>query len=129
MSFTFDYVPDDLAPLPAGGYGPAGLNGTLPGQGISQSFEVDLIGIELAGQVDYSVSVLRSDLPNPAVFIFDSNFQLIGSQDDSLLGVNPFLEFTPFSTGVYYFGITDLTGGIGDYTLVVTPSGSPIFFS
>ncbi|NEO33216.1 MAG: hypothetical protein F6K36_22880 [Symploca sp. SIO3C6] len=122
--FIFDNLGDSLAPIPAGGYGPSGLNDSLFRQGISQPFEVDLIPVTLAGGVDYSISVFGQStfggsLPNPYLAIFDGNGQFLREIDDSVLfGADPFTNFRAPITGTYFFGITDLNGGTGDYTLV-----------
>jgi hypothetical protein len=132
--FFADVVNDSLAPVPAGGYGPSGLNDSLLGQGISQPFEVDLISMTLAGGVDYAVTVFGlstfgGSLPDPYLLIFDPNGQLLAYQDNSFIfGSDPFLEFRAPVTGNYTFGITDVNGGIGDYTLVADAAGPPIFF-
>ncbi|MGK7894532.1 MAG: hypothetical protein AB4372_13125 [Xenococcus sp. (in: cyanobacteria)] len=45
--------------------------------------------------------------------------QFLGGVDDSFLfGTDPFTNFRAPVTGTYFFGITDLNGGTGNYTLV-----------
>ena len=93
--------------------------------------EVDLFTYDFIGQVDYVASVLGASnvggtLPNPEVGIYDSAGTLLASNDDSFaLGADPLLQFTAPFTGTYYIGVTDPTGGIGSYTLVVDQAGVP----
>jgi hypothetical protein len=133
------FVYDDLTnpngvPYPADSYGPDALNGNLPGQGISQPFEVDLIPMDLAGGVDYAalvsgLSLGGGSLPDPylEIYFFDNTsqtFHLIDEQDNSsLFGSAPYIEFNAPFTGTYYLGVTDVAGGTGDYTLAFSASG------
>jgi hypothetical protein len=129
MEFFLDILNDSATPVAAGGYGPDGLAGFLPGQGISQPGEVDLIAMELVGQVDYAATALGGTLPDPFLVIWDSNFQVVDYGDNSFaLGPDPLLQFRAPFTGTYFVGVTDITGGTGDYTLTVSPAGPPVFF-
>jgi hypothetical protein len=101
---------------------------------ISAPSELDLFPVDLVGQVDYVASVLGAStaggsLPDPVVGVFDGAGNLLAVNDDSFaLGLDPLLQFTAPTNGTYYVGVTDLTGGVGDYTLVVDQAGPPVFF-
>ena len=122
--FVIDNLGDSLAPIPPGGYGPSGFNDSLFRQGIAQPFEVDLIPVTLAGGVDYTINVFgRStfggSLPDPYLAVWDGNGQFLGEVDNSFLfGADSSTTFRAPASGTYIFGITDLRGGVGDYTLV-----------
>jgi hypothetical protein len=63
-------------------------------------------------------------LADPAVIFYDAYGTEIGWQDDSpQAGLDPHVEFVAPYSGLYYVGVTDLTGGTGSYTpaLVETP--------
>lgn len=138
--YTFDDLTNpNNVPYPAQSYGSDSLNGSLPGQGIEQAFEIDLIPMALASGVDYTAYVSGAqsgggDLLDPYLaigYLDQSNqLQILTDQDNSsLFGSDPYIQDfeVPF-TGTYYMLVTDTTGGVGDYTLNFSASGPPVFF-
>jgi hypothetical protein len=96
--------------------------------------EIDAFQVDLIGGVDYVAAVLGAStaggvLPDPAVAVFDGAGNQVAFSDDSLaLGLDPMAQFTAPTSGTYTVAVADLSGGTGDYTLVVDQAGVPISF-
>ena len=82
--------------------------------------------ISVSGEFDWFRLDLIGSLRDPAVFLADSQGRIINWMDDSFaLGSDPLLQFRAPSSGTYYLGVGDLTGGVGTYTLVFDQAGVP----
>src|SRR3712207_1762917 len=93
--------------------------------------EIDMYPVELVAGTSYTLAVGGASsglgtLADPAVILFDEYGTVLGHQDDSqLAGLDPHSEFVAPYSGVYYVGVTDLTGGVGSYTpALVETSGA-----
>lgn len=106
------------------------LQGTIP---TSNTFS--LTGFNLQAGVTYAFLAAGSTegggtLANPDMAVFGSNNgQITGNalayNDDSFLSVDPLIEFTPKVSGEYIVAVGG-HGGVGTFSLDVTPAGPPI---
>jgi hypothetical protein len=95
-------------------------------ESIDDADDEDVFSVDLARGVDYEVTVLGEEGLDPLVKIFDEDGELVLSDDDSLLGPDPYLQFTvPFS-GTYDVVVSDPDEGTGDYTLLLGESDAPL---
>jgi hypothetical protein len=96
---------------------------------IDVSGDYDFLVAELPGLVDHRVTVFGESngrsLPDPRVFIFDENFNYIGTQDDSQFGLDVFYKFQTTYNGLYYFAVGDATNGTGTYEFSLNFEGLP----
>ena len=97
-------------------------------ESIDESGDEDVFGVTLAEGVGYQVTVLGGEAQelDPQVEIFDEDGELLFSDDDSLLGPNPYLQFTAPFSGTYDLVVSDPDGGTGDYTLLLGESDAPL---
>jgi hypothetical protein len=102
---------------------------------IEAPLEVDLFGVGLSEQVEYTVSVFGAlnaggTLAEPVLVILDSAGEEIGTIDDSpSLDFDSQFKFTAPTTDVYYLAVADFTGGVGDYTIEIDSAEPPTFIT
>ncbi len=84
----------------------------------------DWFGISLTAGTRYQFSLDGSTLADPYLSLYSSGGSLIGSDDDSGIGLNALLQFTPTTSGTYYLG-ADGYSGTGSYTLSATATAAP----
>jgi hypothetical protein len=93
----------------------------------------DIVPSELVGGLDYAAVVYGASnaggtLPDPMLTLLDSEFNVLGQNDDSFaFGRDPFLQFQAPYTGTFYFAIEDYYGDGGTYTFSNTFAGFPIY--
>lgn len=94
-----------------------------------------LTGFDLQAGVTYAFLAAGSTegggtLPNPDMAITDTDaagnpVNVLAYNDNSFLSVDPLIQFTPNVSGEYVVAVGGL-GGVGTFTLDVTPAGPPI---
>ncbi len=94
----------------------------------------DLFSFNLIGGIDYvatalGASNLAGTLRDPAIQVFDSNFNLIAQGNNSFaLGSDPLVQFKAPGNGTYHFQVFAADGGTGTYEFVADQAGVPVFF-
>jgi hypothetical protein len=94
-----------------------------------------LTGFRLQAGVTYAfLAAGRTEgggtLPNPDMAVFDTNaagqpVHALAYNDNSFLSVDPLIQFTPKISGEYIVAVGG-RGGVGSFSLEVTPAGPPI---
>jgi hypothetical protein len=78
--------------------------------------------IDLEEGVVYEAAVLSDELLDPVVEVFDEDGELLFSDNDSLFGLEPYLQFTVPEDGTYEIVVSDIEDETGDYTLLLGES-------
>lgn len=99
-------------------------NGTFTGS-IDFSGDTDRFEVTLTAGVMYEFalegsSVDKGTLSDPVIKLFDSNDNLVGSDDDGGGNYNSLLEYRPESTGTYYVTASGFGSAVGTYTLTMS---------
>ena len=75
--------------------------------------EEDWVRIELTEGVTYTVSMIAGTMSDPYLWLIDSAGIVIETDDDSGLGNNAQIVFTPTASGTYYIVAGTASGGFG----------------
>jgi hypothetical protein len=94
---------------------------SLEGLGDEDAFEVDL-----EEGVAYEVATIGDEFLDLIVEVFDEDGELLFTDDDSLFGPDPYLQFVAPEDGTYEVVVTDPFGETGDYTLLLGESEAPL---
>ena len=79
--------------------------------------DFDLLAITLTRGISYGLSINGQTLTDPFLELMDSNGVVITSDDDSGLGLNSQLAFTPTASGTYYLAARAANyASLGTYT-------------
>ncbi len=104
------------------------VSGSVAGQGDIEFFELNLLG-----GIDYAAAALGAtnsggSLGDPMIALYDNQGNMLAFQDDSwaLGGLDPLMQFRVSTSGTYWLGVADATGGNGgSFTVSVNHAGIP----
>ena len=107
------------------------LSGVFTGS-IATAGDHDWFRVQLEGNVHYVIKLEGSatnsgTLSDPFLGLYSSTSDLVASDDDSGVGFNSELQFTPLATRNYYLDAGAVGDGTGTYTIRVVPTinGTP----
>ncbi len=82
--------------------------------------------VELEEDVTYEVATIGDEFLDPIVEVFDEDGELLFSDDDSLFGLDPYLQFVAPEDGDYEVVVRDADDAVGDYVLLLGESDGPL---
>ena len=86
----------------------------------------DAFEVELEENVTYEVATVDDEFLDPIVEVFDEDGELLFEDDDSLFGLDPYLQFVAPEDGTYEVVVRDVEGESGDYILLMGESDAPL---
>ena len=93
---------------------------------INFSRDEDAFEVDLEEGVTYEVAVVGEFLLDPVVEVYDEDGELLFADDDSLFGLDPYLQFVAPEDGDYEVVVRDADDAVGDYVLLLGESDGPL---
>jgi hypothetical protein len=93
---------------------------------IGFSGDEDSFDVELEEGVAYEVAVVGEFLLDAVVEVYDEDDDLLFEDDDSLFGLDPYLQFVAPEDGDYEVVVRDADDAVGDYVLLLGESDGPL---
>ncbi len=93
---------------------------------IGFSGDEDAFGVELEEGVAYEVAVVGESVLDAVVEVYDEDGELLFEDDDSLFGLDPYLQFVAPEDGDYEVVVRDAADAVGDYVLLMGESDAPL---
>ena len=93
---------------------------------IDFSGDEDSFDVELEEGVAYEVAVVGEFLLDAVVEVYDEDGELLFEDDDSLFGLDPYLQFVAPEDGDYKVVVRDADDAVGDYVLLLGESDGPL---
>ena len=93
---------------------------------IGFSGDEDSYDVELEEGVAYEVAVVGEFLLDAVVEVYDEDGELLFEDDDSLFGLDPYLQFVAPEDGDYEVVVRDADDAVGDYVLLLGESDGPL---
>lgn len=93
---------------------------------IGFSGDEDSFDVELEEGVAYEVAVVGESVLDAVVEVYDEDGELLFEDDDSLFGLDPYLQFVAPEDGDYEVVVRDADDAVGDYVLLLGESDGPL---
>jgi methionine-rich copper-binding protein CopC len=96
-------------------------NGTAASGQINVPSDTDMFAITLDAGTQYTFDLKSNgqstDLEDPYLVLFDGAGKALAYDDDTGIGFNSQITYTPAATGTYYVAASDFDTGIGNYAV------------
>ena len=101
------------------------VNGSASTGVINFAADADALKISLVANTSYLFSQNSTSSVDPYLYLYDSNFSLLDSNDDANGTLNSQIAYTALTTGAFYLGAKAFSTSVGSYSVsaisVVTP--------
>jgi subtilisin family serine protease len=84
---------------------------------IDYSGDADAFSVTLTAGVTYTFAELSTSSLDPFLYLYDSSFRLLASNDDANGTLNSQITFTATQSGTYYLGAKGYSSSTGSYSL------------
>jgi methionine-rich copper-binding protein CopC len=79
--------------------------------------DLDMFAVSLSEGTQYTFDLKSSGLEDPYLVLFDGAGKALAYDDDTGIGFDSQITFTPSSNGTYYLAASDFNTGIGNYAV------------